>query len=80
VQAARWRGAAHVTVAVPVAAREAVELLEQTADAVVTVLQPDHLVAVGEFYEDFSPTTDDEVLALLRAEPFGAGHIEEEPT
>jgi len=80
VQAARWRGAARVVVAAPVAARESLALLRCEADDVVVVLEPDHLFAVGSFYQDFSPTTDDEVLALLRAQPFGHGHIEEEPT
>lgn len=80
VQAVRWRGAARVVAALPVAARESVALLRQSADDVVTVVEPDHLWAVGAFYEDFSPTTDEEVLGLLRAQPFGSGHTEEEPT
>lgn len=80
VQCARWRAAAHVTVAAPVAARETADALRHLADDVVTVIEPDHLLAVGNFYQDFSPTTDDEVLALLRAQPFGRGHIEEDPT
>lgn len=79
VCAARWRGAARVVVAAPVAARESVERLRQDADEVVSVVAPDHLLSVGEFYADFSPTTDDEVLAILRAQPFGVGHVEEEP-
>lgn len=80
VQAARWRGAARVVAALPVAARESVTLLRRTADEVVTVVEPDHLWAVGVFYEDFSPTTDEQVIGLLRALPFGRGHTEEEPT
>ena len=35
------------------------------ADAVVCVSAPEHLRAVGAHYEDFSPTSDDEVVALL---------------
>jgi putative phosphoribosyl transferase len=80
VQAARWRGAAHVVAAVPVAAREAVEMLRGVADDVVVVHEPEHLLAVGDYYRDFSPTTHAEVLALLRAQPFGSGHVAEDPT
>lgn len=80
VRAARWRGAAHVTVAAPVAARETADSLRHLADDVITVIEPDHLLAVGDFYQDFSPTTDDQVLALLRAQPFGTGHVAEDPT
>jgi putative phosphoribosyl transferase len=79
VQAARWRGAERVTVAAPVAARETREFLQHEVDDVVTVVDVDHLLAVREFYRDFAPTTDDEVLDILRAQPFGVGHIEEEP-
>lgn len=79
VQAARWRGATNVTVAAPVAARETADALRQLADDVIIAIEPDHLLAVGDFYQDFSPTTDDEVLALLRALPFGCGHIDEDP-
>lgn len=80
VQAAQWRGAVHVTVAAPVVSRETADFLRHLADEVISVLEPDHLLAVGEFYQDFSPTTDDEVLALLRALPFGSGPIEDDPT
>jgi predicted phosphoribosyltransferase len=79
VQAARWRGASHVVAAVPVAAREAIETLQRIADGVVVVHEPDHLLAVGDFYRDFSPTTDAEVLDLLRAQPFGGGHLDDAP-
>lgn len=78
LQAARWRGAARVIVAAPVAAHETAERLRREADEVVLVVEPDHLLCVGEFYHDFHPTTDDDVLALLRAQPFAAHHIEEE--
>ena len=35
------------------------------ADDYVCLDTPDPFVAVGQFYEDFSPTTDDEVTACL---------------
>jgi putative phosphoribosyl transferase len=63
---ARAWGAARVVVAAPVAATSAVERLKRDADDVVVVEQPANLRAVGEFYDDFSQTTDDEVTELLR--------------
>ena len=65
VQSMRGRGAAEVVLAVPVGARETVDALSSAADQVVCVTAPRALRSVGEWYRDFSPTTDDEVLALL---------------
>ncbi|GAA2166023.1 putative phosphoribosyl transferase [Humibacillus xanthopallidus] len=63
-QVARRLGAARVVLAVPVApAHTAAHLPE--ADDVVCVSAPEHFRAVGAHYVDFSPTSDDEVVALL---------------
>jgi putative phosphoribosyl transferase len=61
----RKRGAARVVLAVPVAAPSSVEVLRAEADEVVCVEMPADLWAVGLWYEDFSPTSDAEVAALL---------------
>jgi putative phosphoribosyl transferase len=61
----RQRGAARVILAVPVAAPASVETLRAEADEVVCLEMPDDLWAVGVWYEDFRPTTDEEVTALL---------------
>jgi predicted phosphoribosyltransferase len=61
----RGRGAARVILAVPVAAPTSLEALRREADAVVCVEMPADLWAVGVWYEDFSPTSDEEVAALL---------------
>ena len=45
---------------------ETVAALRREADDVVCVETPGDLRAVGEWYVDFSPTSDDEVLDLLR--------------
>ena len=66
VQAVRQRGPASVVVGVPVGARQACEELAGIADEVVCVFTPEHFSAVGEWYEDFSQTSDDEVRELLR--------------
>ncbi|GAA2743287.1 hypothetical protein GCM10009868_16440 [Terrabacter aerolatus] len=61
---ARQLGAERVVLAVPVApARTVRELTE--ADTVVCVSTPERFRAVGEHYEDFTPTSDDEVVTLL---------------
>jgi putative phosphoribosyl transferase len=42
-----------------------VRLLRGDADVVVCVHQPEDLWAVGYWYEDFRPTTEEEVIAWL---------------
>ena len=66
VQALRQRGAARIVVAVPTAARATCEALRAIADDVVCATTPEPFYAVGEWYEDFSETTDDEVRDILR--------------
>lgn len=68
VRALRGRGAARLIVAVPVGSRQAVALLRGEADVVVCLASPPSFGAVGRWYRDFSPVSDDEVVALLRAE------------
>ncbi|MEZ5169290.1 MAG: phosphoribosyltransferase family protein [Acidimicrobiia bacterium] len=65
VDVARARGAAAVVVAVPVAPVEAVELLGNHADEVVCLETPRDFRAVGLWYDDFTPTSDEEVVTLL---------------
>jgi putative phosphoribosyl transferase len=65
VAAVRQRGPASVTVAVPVGAASTCELLRSEADAVVCAASPEPFMAVGAWYDDFSPTGDDEVRRLL---------------
>ncbi len=64
-QVARAFGAARVVLAVPVAPAGVVPLLSDVADEVVCLHQPTGLQAVGQFYDDFTPTMDSEVMALL---------------
>jgi putative phosphoribosyl transferase len=63
----RARGAKRTILAVPVAASSSARALLGEADEVVSVETPDDMYAVGYWYEDFKPTTDDEVKALLRS-------------
>ena len=63
---ARGRGAARVVLAAPVVSRPALRTVRSVCDDVVYVAAPDPFFAVGEWYQDFSQTTDDEVTQLLR--------------
>jgi putative phosphoribosyl transferase len=56
---------ARLVAAVPVGARQAIDRLAELADEVVCPLVPEPFEAVGRWYDDFRPTTDDEVRALL---------------
>ncbi len=67
VRALRNRGAARIVVAAPVGSREAITMLGNEADEVVCVTSPRNLLGVGRWYVDFSPVSDEEVLALLAA-------------
>jgi predicted phosphoribosyltransferase len=72
VSAVRQLRPERIVVAVPVASTDAVEMLRSVADEVVCTLVPRRLLAVGQFYEDFHQTTDEEVLdALGRPTPTG---------
>ncbi len=55
-----------IVVAVPVASREAVNLLQQRADTCVALFIPEPFYGVGTWYNDFRQTSDDEVRQLLR--------------
>ena len=65
LQSLRNRGAGHLVLAVPVAAPPSVQSLRGQADEIVCVEMPEDMWAVGLWYEDFSPTSDEEVTALL---------------
>jgi predicted phosphoribosyltransferase len=64
--ALRSLGAARLVAAVPVAPKESCEAMRDVVDEVVCVRMPEHFQAVGEWYEDFSQTSDEEVSDLLR--------------
>jgi putative phosphoribosyl transferase len=67
VRSLRAQGAGRIVVAVPVGARQAVALVGAEADEIVCHTIPDELLGVGRWYRDFSPVSDEEVLALLHA-------------
>ena len=66
VKAVRAHDPARVVVAVPVGAPETCRDLADVADEIVCACAPDHFAAVGQWYRDFSQTSDAEVRELLR--------------
>ena len=66
-QVARALGAATVVLAVPVAPPSTDRTLRGAADEVICLEMPERFLAIGEWYEDFAQTSDEEVVALLRA-------------
>ncbi len=66
---ARAQGARSVIVAAPVAPPDTVRALATDADDVIALFSPSRFVAIGQFYDDFAQTTDDEVVRLLDADP-----------
>jgi putative phosphoribosyl transferase len=64
-RAIRAAGPAEVVIAVPVAPPSARQQLTEVADDVVIVDMPAAFMAVGEYYDDFTQTGDDEVRELL---------------
>ena len=65
VAALRQLNAARIVVAAPVIAASTFSEMKRAADEVAAVLVPEHFYAVGQWYEDFSQTSDEEVRALL---------------
>ncbi|HWF15925.1 MAG TPA: phosphoribosyltransferase family protein [Acidimicrobiales bacterium] len=65
-QVARALGCARLVFAAPVASRTAALELRMSCDELVCLQVPERFFAVGEWYHDFSPTSDAEVVELLR--------------
>lgn len=65
VRSLRTQKPASIIVAVPAAAPQAIEILRSEVDEVIFVIAPFDFKGVGNWYEEFSQTTDDEVQRLL---------------
>lgn len=62
----RNRGAATLTVAIPVGPPSTIKELKHQADNIVCLYTPEYFQAIGQFYSDFSQTADEEVIELLK--------------
>lgn len=65
VAALRQLDAARIVVAAPVIAGSTYYQIRRAADDVAALIVPENFYAVGQWYEDFSQTSDEEVRALL---------------
>lgn len=66
IELLRQAGAKRVVVAVPVAAWQTVDRLEELADQVICLEVPVDLIAIGAHYEDFGQVSDKEVIEVMR--------------
>ena len=57
---------AEIIVSVPVIAPCAAEILKDEIDKLVTLAKPPNFRGVGQFYEDFSQVSDEEIMRLLK--------------
>jgi predicted phosphoribosyltransferase len=65
ISALRQMGPQRIVVAVPVGAEETCRRLRAAADEVICLATPWPFHAVGEWYDDFAQTSDEEVRTLL---------------
>jgi len=80
IAALRSQAPARIVVAVPLAAPQTCAAFRLEVDEIVCARTPDPFYAVGLWYEDFSPTTDQEIHELLkpsRHEDAGASRAEQ---
>jgi predicted phosphoribosyltransferase len=63
--ALRKQGVAKIVVAVPVGAPETCREIALEVDETICAFMPEFFHGVGQFYEDFSQTSDEEVRELL---------------
>lgn len=66
VEILRKQQPAKIVVAVPVASSKAAKKLAHKADEIVVVTVPDMFYGVGQFYEDFTQVSDEEVIKDLK--------------
>jgi putative phosphoribosyl transferase len=60
------RGAAKIIVAVPIAAAISARQLRGKVDALISLEEPEDLLSVGQWYEEFSQVSNEEVVMILK--------------
>jgi len=73
VRAMKAEGAERVVLAIPVGPPEMLDLLREEADEVICLCEEEDFWAVGQFYVNFDPVSDEEVLDTL--DTFEAGPV-----
>lgn len=65
IRSLRSEGAASIIVGVPVSPPDTLEEIRELVEEVVCLSAPPLFQAVGQFYRDFSPTEDDDVISIM---------------
>ncbi len=65
LQSVKKSGADKLILAVPVAPADTVSIFREIVDSLVCLYIPEEFYAVGQFYNDFDQTSDEEVIKLL---------------
>jgi len=66
----RWlrkKNPSSLIVAVPVAPPQSLELLEQDSDSILVLYTPRDFGSVGQFYEEFDPVSDEQVMRIMKS-------------
>lgn len=71
IKSVKSHKARKVVVATPVASPETMDEIKEEVDEAVCLAAPIFFQAVGQFYENFDQTTDEEVIELLGGNKFG---------
>ena len=66
VQALRQRHVPRIIVGLPTASSQAADRLRSVADEVITLVESDYFPSVGNWYQQFDQTTDEEVIQCLQ--------------
>lgn len=66
IEAVKTQQPSGLIVAVPVGAASVCEMLRLEVDEVICIHSPNSISSIGEWYEDFTQTTDEEVNAFLQ--------------
>lgn len=69
----RKRGAKTIIAAAPVCPPSTIKELAKEADQIICVHSPEYFSAIGQFYENFEQTTDEEVIEILSESKRGSG-------
>jgi putative phosphoribosyl transferase len=79
VKALRQMNPARLVIAVPVAPESTCRRMKAEVDDLVCLYSPESFFAIGQFYSDFSQTSDAEVAELLRGASQGVAEGQAEP-
>ena len=65
IKSIKKHNAKKIILAIPVAPRPAISLLEKIVDEIICLVTPEQFYAVGSYYKSFEQTTDEEVFNIV---------------